>query len=74
VISLKKQVHPGWEYNDAQDPTQETTEKIGLDHLVKHLEEMFQNIRSTNEQIHAYHIGVKRDSVRHPTFDSIFHS
>jgi hypothetical protein len=26
VTSLKKQVHPGWEYNDIEDPTQETSD------------------------------------------------
>jgi hypothetical protein len=28
VTPLKKQIHLGWEYNELQDPTQETTEKI----------------------------------------------
>jgi hypothetical protein len=71
LIPLKKQVHPGWEYSGNQDPTRETTEKIRLDHLMKLLEEMFQNISSwpTDEQVHSYHIGVERDSVRHPSFD-----
>jgi hypothetical protein len=46
VIPLKKQVHLGWEYNRLQDSTQETTEKINLDLLVKLLEEMFQNTSS----------------------------
>jgi hypothetical protein len=41
VIPLKKHVYSGWEYNGTQDPTQETTEKITLDRLVKLLEEMF---------------------------------
>jgi hypothetical protein len=68
-----KQVHLGWEYSGAQDPTRETTEKIGLDHLVKFLEEMFQNISSwpTDKQVCTYHIGVERDSVRRPSFNSI---
>jgi hypothetical protein len=46
VIPLKKQVHLGWEYIGAQDPTRENTEKIEPDHLIKLLEEMFQNISS----------------------------
>jgi hypothetical protein len=46
VIPLKKQVHPRWEYNRLQDLTQETTEKINPDLLVKLLEEMFQNTSS----------------------------
>jgi hypothetical protein len=41
VIPLKKLVHPGWEYNGLQDPIQETNEKISLELLVKHLEEIF---------------------------------
>jgi hypothetical protein len=41
VLPFKKQVHPGWEYNRLQDPTQETNEKISLELLVKHLEEIF---------------------------------
>jgi hypothetical protein len=69
VIPLKKQVHSGWEYSGFQDPTQETSEKITLKHLVKLLEEMFQDISSwlTDEQVRSYHIGVERDPVRHPT-------
>jgi hypothetical protein len=30
VTPLKKQVHPGWEYSELQDPTQETFDKIRL--------------------------------------------
>jgi hypothetical protein len=30
VIPLKKQVHPGWEYNGVHDPTRENSEKITL--------------------------------------------
>jgi hypothetical protein len=71
VVPLKKQVHPGWEYSGIQDPIQETTEKITPDHLVKLLEEMFQNTSSwpTDEQVRTYHIGVDTDPVRHPPFD-----
>jgi hypothetical protein len=71
VIPLKKQVHPGWEYSGPQDPTRETTEKIGPNHLVKLLDEIFLNISSwsIDEQVHAYHIGVERNSVRRPSFD-----
>jgi hypothetical protein len=71
VIPLKKQVHPGWEYNGLQDPTQETTEKIHPDLLVKILEEMFQNTSSwlTDKQVHSYHIRVERDPVRCPSFN-----
>jgi hypothetical protein len=46
VLQLKKQVHPGWEYNRLQDPTRETNEKIALELLVKHLEEVFQDTSS----------------------------
>jgi hypothetical protein len=46
VIALKKQIHPRLEYNRLQDPTLETTKKIEPDHLVKLLEEMFQNTSS----------------------------
>jgi hypothetical protein len=46
VIPLKKQVHPGWEYSGFQDPTRETSDKITLEHLVKLLEEMFQDTSS----------------------------
>jgi hypothetical protein len=68
---LKKQVHPGWEDSRLQDPTWETTEKITPDHLVKLLEEMFQNTNSwpTDEQVRSYHIRVVRDSVRCPFFN-----
>jgi hypothetical protein len=71
VIALKKQIHPRWEYNRLQDPTQETTKKIEPDHLMKLLEEMFQNTSSwlIDEQARSYHIGVERDSIRHPSFD-----
>jgi hypothetical protein len=43
VIPLKKQVHLDWEYSGFQDLTQETSEKITPEHLVKLLEEMFQD-------------------------------
>jgi hypothetical protein len=46
VIPLKKQVHPGWEYSGLEDPTRETNVKITLEHLVKLLEEMFQDTSS----------------------------
>jgi hypothetical protein len=46
ILPLKKQVHPGWEYSGLQDPTEETNEKILLELLVKHLEEMFQDTSS----------------------------
>jgi hypothetical protein len=46
VLSLKKQVHLGWEYSGLQDPTRETDEKISPELLVKHLEEMFQDTSS----------------------------
>jgi hypothetical protein len=66
VIPLKKQVHPGWEYSGSQDPTQETTRKITPEHLVKLLEEMFQDTTnwSTDKKGRSYHIGVERDPVR----------
>jgi hypothetical protein len=43
VILLKKQVYLGCEYTRVQDPTRETSDKITLEHLVKLLEEMFQD-------------------------------
>jgi hypothetical protein len=46
VIPLKKQVHLDWEYNGFQDLTRETSEKITLEHLVKLVEEMFQDTSS----------------------------
>jgi hypothetical protein len=63
VMQLKKKVHHGWEYGRLDDPTRETTEKIGSSQLVKLLEEMFQNTSSspTVEQVLAYHIGTERD-------------
>jgi hypothetical protein len=56
VVPLKKQVHPGWEYSGFQDLTQETSEKITPEHLVKLLEEMFQHTSnwSTDEQVLSY--------------------
>jgi hypothetical protein len=68
VLPLKKQVHPSWEYNGLQDPTQETSEKIPPEILVKHLEEIFQDTSSwpTNEQVRSYHIEVEKDPVRRP--------
>jgi hypothetical protein len=56
----------GWEYIRIQDPTRETSEKITLEHLVKLLEEMFQDTSNwlTDEQVQSYHIGVERDPVR----------
>jgi hypothetical protein len=46
VLPLKKQIDPGWECSGLQHPTQETNEKIALELLVKHLEEMFQDTSS----------------------------
>jgi hypothetical protein len=68
VLPLKKQVHLGWEYSGLLDLTQESNEKITLELLVKHLEEIFQDTSSwpTDEQVHSYHIGLERDLVRHP--------
>jgi hypothetical protein len=59
VIHLKKQVHLDWEYSRVQNPTWETSEKITLEHLVKLLEEMFQDTSSwlADEQVCSYHIG-----------------
>jgi hypothetical protein len=73
VMPLKKQIHLGWEYNRLQDPTRETTEKIDPNKLVKLLEEIFQNTSSwpTYEQVRAYHLGMERDPVRKPFFDSL---
>jgi hypothetical protein len=41
VQLLKKQVHPGWEYNRFQDPTWESQEKITSELLLKYLGEIF---------------------------------
>jgi hypothetical protein len=59
---------PGWEYSGFQDPTQETSNKITLEHLLKLLEEMFQDTSSwpTDEQVRSYHISVEMDPVRRP--------
>jgi hypothetical protein len=46
VLPLKKQVHPGWEYSGIQDLAQETSDKITPEHLLKLLEEMFQDTSS----------------------------
>jgi hypothetical protein len=46
VLSLKKQVHPSWEHSGVQDLTRETNNKITPEHLVKLLEEMFQDTSS----------------------------
>jgi hypothetical protein len=46
VITLKKQVLLGWEYNRVEDPTRETSQKITPEHLVNLLEEMFQDTSS----------------------------
>jgi hypothetical protein len=61
VRLLKKQVHSGWEYSGVQDPTRETSDKITLEHLVKLLEEMFQNTSSwpTNKPVRSYQSGWK---------------
>jgi hypothetical protein len=40
-MPLKKQVHPRWEYNGFDDPTQEVKDKIKSSQLIKLLEEMF---------------------------------
>jgi hypothetical protein len=42
VQTLKKHVHPGWEYYEPQDPTWETGENITPELLVEHLREIFQ--------------------------------
>jgi hypothetical protein len=68
AIPLKKPVHPGWEYSGVKDPTRETNKKITPEHLVKLLEEMFQDTSSwpTDEQVHSDHTGEERDLVRRP--------
>jgi hypothetical protein len=35
VTPLKKQVHPGWEYNRVQDPTRESKDNIEANKLVE---------------------------------------
>jgi hypothetical protein len=42
VMLLKKQVHPRWEYNRVQDPTQKSGDNIEANRLVELLQEMFQ--------------------------------
>jgi hypothetical protein len=46
VVTLKKHVYLSWEYSGVEDPTRETSEKITPEHLVKLLEEMFQDTSS----------------------------
>jgi hypothetical protein len=46
VLPLKKQAQPGWEYSGFQDLTRETSDKITPEHLVKLLEEIFQDTSS----------------------------
>jgi hypothetical protein len=55
-----------WEYNGVQDLTQEPSDRITPEHLVKLLEHMFQETSSwpTDEQVRSYHIRVERDQVR----------
>jgi hypothetical protein len=67
VAPLKKQVHLGWEYCGVQDLTRETNEKITPEHLVKLLEEMFEDTTCwpIDEQVRSYHISVERDPVRY---------
>jgi hypothetical protein len=75
VLPLKKQVHLGWEYSGLQDLTRETSEKITLELLVKHLEEIFQDTSSwpTDEQVRSYHIRVEMDPVRCLCLHQYFH-
>jgi hypothetical protein len=46
VTPLKKQVHPRWEYNEVQDPTQESSDNIEAGKLMEVLGEMFQSTSS----------------------------
>jgi hypothetical protein len=66
VTPLKKQVHPGWEYNGLQDPTRETSDNLRVNEVVKLLQEMFSNTSSwpIAKQVRVYHLGVERDPVR----------
>jgi hypothetical protein len=66
VMPLKKQVHPGWEYNRSNDPTRETFHNLRHSKMEELLQEMFQNISSwpTPEKVPYYHIGVAWDPVR----------
>jgi hypothetical protein len=67
ALPLKKQVHPGWEYNRLLDPTRESSEKVIVELLVKHLEEIFQDTSSwPTEQVRSYNTRVERDPVRCP--------
>jgi hypothetical protein len=65
VNPLKKKILLGWEYSGFQDLTQEISNKITLEHLMKLLEEMFQDTSSwpIDEQVSSYHIRVDRDTV-----------
>jgi hypothetical protein len=66
VVPFKKQVHPGWEYCEVQDPTRDSGENIELAKLTDLLKEMFQNTNSwsTREQVCAFYIQTARDPVR----------
>jgi hypothetical protein len=66
ITPLKKQVHPRWEYSDAQDPTQESSDNIEASKLVELLGEMFKSTSnwSTPKQVRTYHLQVERDPIR----------
>jgi hypothetical protein len=55
-MPLKKQVHPRWEYNRIEDPTQESTDKINVSEVLKLLQEMFNKTSSwpMSEQARSY--------------------
>jgi hypothetical protein len=66
VMPLKKQVHPGWEYNGVHDPTRETFVTPRPSKIFELLQEMFQNTSSwpPAELGRSYHLGVDWDPIR----------
>jgi hypothetical protein len=67
VVSLKKQVHPRWEYCGVQDLTCKSDQNIELAKLTELLKEMFQNVESwpIPQQVRTFHIQRARDPVRY---------
>jgi hypothetical protein len=65
-MALKKQVHPGWEYNGVHDPTRETFFTPRPSKILELVQERFQNTSSWPpvEQVRSYHLGVDQDPVR----------
>jgi hypothetical protein len=70
VTSLKKQVHPRWEYFGVYVLTRVSGDNIEANKLVVLLKELFQNtnIWPTIKQLHIYHLQVVRDPARQYQF------